>query len=208
MKFRLPFLLCCSIFSGCSTLGDNPIFTTTAQLAKREFGSSSGKSGRLAFDPHYHYLQLIVNGQAVYLALGNVDHGTEVWYSAQGEVLRIRNGRMAGIMGTSTEWRNVVLPEFPSWSEIERLKVYRWARRMDIMPGYKYGMLDQLTLHAIAPVASSNLHEIDPSRLAWFEESSNHLPPSRYAVDLEKNLVVYAETCLSQDFCFSWQRLR
>lgn len=208
MKIRLPFLLGCIILSGCSALGDNPVFTTAVQLGKTKLGGFGGKSGKPAFDPHFHYLRLVVAGETVYLARGNVDRGTEFWYSAAGEVLRIENGRIAGIMGTPIEWRNVVLPEFPSWKILEKEKTYRWERRMDIMPGYRYGVADELVLHAIAPRTGSDLRDVDPSGLSWFEETSSRLPKAFYAVDLKSGEVIYAETCLSESFCFSWQRLK
>ncbi|HQT27350.1 MAG TPA: hypothetical protein PLK99_12285, partial [Burkholderiales bacterium] len=175
---------------------------------KSTLGIFGSKPEHLHFDPRFHYLRLVVAGEAVYLVRGNVDRGTEIWYSADGEVLRIRDGRVAGIMGTPVEWRSVALPEFPSWKVLEKDKVYKWERRRDVMPDYRYGVVDELTLHAIAPREGSDLRDIDPEKLAWFEETSGRLPRAFYAVDIKRGEVVYAETCISRSFCFSWQRLK
>lgn len=200
MKIRLPFLFFCFILSACSAL-DDPVLKTFSHVAS--FGGGSGKQ---AFDPRYRFLRIVLNGHDVYAILGFVDKDTEVWYGAGGFTLRIREGRVAGAEGASAEWRNVILPEFPSWNTLEKEKVYRWERRIDIMPGYRYGVRDELVLRAAQPRKGSNLEGIDPDRLAWFEETSDHFPPARYAVDLDRNEVVYAETCLSKKLCFSWQR--
>ena len=68
--------------------------------------------------------------------------------------------------------------------------------------------------------------DIDPKELTWFEEriqsepqtgatilsalssKDRILPPARYAVDFRDGyeFVVYGDQCLSEDFCFTWQR--
>jgi hypothetical protein len=85
------------------------------------------------------------------------------------------------------------------------------------MPGYRYGVTEQLIVRRVAAPPSPPIRGVDSSALTWFEERVDPqrdgakdlmLPPSRYAVDLrgKVELVVYGEQCLSSDLCFTWQR--
>jgi len=192
-------------------------------------GDPGGDAGRL--NPNFRYLRVTVDGRVAYLALGNVVPGpqgpVEVWYSARREVLRFQNGRLVGAVGLLTEWREVAVPELPSWSELAgTATAYQWVRTRDVMPGYRFGVRDSLILQKVAPPQRSALQGLDPNSLAWFEEryqdeslggtfanlvgqtDERMLPPARYAVDLRggKETVVYGEQCLAPELCFSWQR--
>ena len=113
------------------------------------------------------------------------------------------------------------MPALPSWRELAQSRTpFAWQRIRDVMPGYRYNVTDQLQLQVIAPPASSQLVGIAPQSLTWFEEvrlpaqhagdADNHLPAARYAVEFtaDAERVVYAEQCISRDFCFTWQRWR
>ena len=201
---KLAIFLSLSI-AGCSSL-NNPVL----QTVNRVTGINSSQQGS-HFDPHFKFLRVVIDGRVVYPALGNIDNGTEVWYSATREVLRIKDGRIVGTSGMFFEWRNVVLPEFPSWSVLAKSDLpFSWMRMRDVMPGYRYGIEDHLVLRRIAAPGNSQLAGIAPEKLVWFEEddisSADALPPARYAYDPAKRKIVYGETCLAPTFCFSWQR--
>ena len=201
---KLAIVVTSIIFAGCSSL-DNPVIRTF----NRAIGVDQQQNSR--FDPNYQYLRVVKDGRVVYLALGNVDSGTAIWYSAGREVLRLKDGRIAGASGLVTEWRNVVLPAFPSWTVLAQSKSpYKWTRIRDVMPGYRYGVTDELTLSRIAAPQDTQLAGIAPGSLTWFEEDDtspvDKLPPARYAFDAAKHEIVYGETCLAETFCFSWQR--
>ena len=53
------------------------------------------------------------------MTLGDIDKhsdgSTEVYYSGGSEVFRLQNGRVAGVVGLTTEWRNVSQREAPDW---------------------------------------------------------------------------------------------
>jgi len=185
--------------------------TPVVQTASHVVGTNKKNNYRL--DPDFKFLRVVTkDGREIFLALGNIDNGTQVWYSATREVLRLRDGRIAGASGLFTEWRNVVLPEFPSWASLSSLQIaYKWTRVRDVMPGYQYGIRDQLLLHKVAAPKSSELTGISPDTLIWFEEDdttsqADTLPPARYALDPITHEVVYGDTCLSTTTCFSWQR--
>ncbi len=94
------------------------------------------------------------------------------------------------------------------------------------MPGYRYGVRDNLVLRKIPAPSRSALQNFDAQALTWFEErvassasgfwltklisdsGTDSLPPARYAVDLRGGgeVVVYGEQCLTADLCFTWQR--
>jgi len=216
-----------TVLSACSS-GSNAILQTLPYAYGR---NPSVDNARL--NPNYRYLRVTVDGRVALLALGEVDTDpqgpVEVWYSAEREVLRLQNGRLAGAVGLTTEWRAVSMSDLPRWSEIARAgnQMLRWTRVRDVMPGYRFGVKDVLSLRVIPEPKKTALKDLDPQRLTWFEERIEAktgaslsgvfgnssavdlpLPPARYAVDLHEGseTVVYGEQCLAANLCFSWQR--
>jgi len=64
-----------------------------------------------------------------------------------------------------------------------------------------------MLIRRIAPPDDTQLRLIPPSSLSWFEEvvqGATDMPAARYAVGAD-GLVVYAEQCLTDEYCFSWQ---
>ena len=212
--------------SACSA-GSNAILQTLPYAYGRNPGVDNAR-----LNPNFRYLRVTIGGRVALLALGNVDGHPqgpiEVWYSAEREVLRLQNGRLVGAVGLTTEWRDVLLPELPSWSVAARAdQPLRWTRTRDVMPGYRFGVQETLSLRVVAEPKRSALQGLDLQRLAWFEEQVEPgpvarlssvfgsdsaadipLPPARYAVDLQggRETVVYGEQCLAPDLCFTWQR--
>ena len=212
--------------SGCSS-ASNAILQTLPYAYGRNPGVDNAR-----LNPNFRYLRVTIGGRVVLLALGNVDSDPqgpiEVWYSAEREVLQLQNGRLVGATGLTTEWRNVTLPELPSWSATAHDgRAIQWMRVRDVMPGYRFGVKDELSLRAVEAPQRSALQGLDPKGLTWFEERDETasgarrsgilggsagvdaiLPPARYAVDLRggQETVVYGEQCLAADLCFTWQR--
>src|SRR5471030_2542976 len=212
--------------SGCSS-ASNAILQTLPNVYGRK---ASVDDARL--NPNFRYLRVTIGGRPVLLVLGNVDSHPqgpiEVWYSAGREVLRLQNGRFVGAVGLTTEWRGVSFPELPSWSAAARAdQGILWTRTRDVMPGYRFGVKDELSLRVVAEPKRSELKGLDSQRLTWFEErvepgpvrglsavfgntlaADSVLPPARYAVDFRngQETVVYGEQCLAPKLCFTWQR--
>lgn len=173
-----------------------------------------------ALDPSLRYLRVTTNGTAALMVLGYTDqdaHGqtVQVWYSSMGEVLRLRNGRLAGVVGTPVEWRAATWSaEVPPWSAaMAAAGPWEYVRTHDEMPSYRLGMNDHLRLQRlqVAP-GKTALAGIGPESLTWFEESSIEGAgfPARYGVpavasggDAEP---VYGEQCLSAAMCLTWQQ--
>jgi hypothetical protein len=188
-------------------------------------------TANVLLNPEFRYLRVTIEGRVAFLALGYVDSHPqgpiEVWYSAFREVLRLQNGRIVGAVGLTTEWRSVLLPELPSWSALARAgEPVRWTRARDVMPGYRFGLKDALTLRVVPVPKTSALQGLDPQSLTWFEErveaerlarpsalpdslaADLQLPPARYALDIRegREIAVYGEQCLAPNLCFTWQR--
>ena len=226
IRFLAALLSLLAVLSGCSAAG-NAILQTVPYIYGRNPGIDNAR-----LKPDLRYLRVTVAGRVVLLVLGDVDSNSrgpiEVWYSADREVLRLQNGRVAGAVGLTAEWRNVTWPALPSWSEAASAgRAVRWTRARDVMPGYRFGLQDALSLRVVPEPKRSALKGLDPKRLTWFEErieagpavglsavlgkgmdTEAVLPPARYAVDFRdgKETVVYAEQCLAVELCFTWQR--
>jgi hypothetical protein len=172
-------------------------------------------------DPKFRYLRVTLRGRVLRLALGYNDPDVrgpiEVWYSSEGEVVKLLQGRLVGVMGAPWEWHDVVLPErLPPWSDVAKSKEgVRLERVRDVMPGYRYGIREVLALKPIPAPLFTRLRDVDAEKLLWFEEriegypaEEDALAPSRYAVDVRggEEVVVYAEQCIVRDFCLTWQR--
>lgn len=208
---RISITLLFSLFlAGCTAFLQSPLVVGVAALWPQ------AEPDQPLLNPSFHYLRLTVEGRPVYLAsISGDDQGkSSVWYSAGREVIRMRDGRIAGAVGMKDEWRQVVLPQLPDWAELaERAVPLRWTRIRDVMPGYRFGVRDELVLQRIAPPSVSELKGIEPQSLVWFEErfedvaTREVLPPARYAVQRtgQSARVVYGEQCLSRELCFTWQ---
>jgi len=207
-------LLAAGVLCGC-TSGSQAILDTALSMRGRGSVADSAK-----LDPRFRYLRVTVAGRVALLALGYIDPHPqgpiEVWYSAQREVIKLQDGRLVGASGLATEWRRVTLAAPPDWLALmASTQPLAWARRRDVMPGYRYGIEDRLSVARITAPEDSRLVGIDAANLLWFEETvapdahgDIDLPPARYALDPRAagEPVVYGEACLAKDLCFAWQR--
>jgi len=187
--------------------------------------AATGLGGRgaaeVSLDPNFEYLRVTRGAHVGWMWLGNTERSSAgpvyVYYSKPGEILRIQNGRIVGAMGLTTEWQNVSVSAVPWRATAESARSIPVERVRDVMPGYRAGVRDQLEVRVIPAPSANKLLRLDPNALTWFEErmqkaasgsTATALPPAKYAVDLadSRETVVYAEQCLAQDVCFTWQR--
>ena len=139
-------------------------------------------------DPALRYLRVTTNGTAALLVLGYVDtdaYGSpiEVWFSAQGEVLRLWRGRLAGVAGVPVEWRAVRWPrDLPEWRAV--VAPHSFVRERDEMPGYRLGLVETVTLRPIQSPSNTQWRGSMPSDARWYEEDvdGSSSPAARYAV--------------------------
>jgi hypothetical protein len=125
----------------------------------------------------FEYLQAELNSVKILLALGKrtIDANNVVvehWYSAQSELLEIRNGRIWRLSGATTEWRGQVAAP-PSWSALANAGHVKWQRQLDIMPGYRYGQTDHIVSHrlSIPPATAPKTLSTQPQQLSWFSDT-------------------------------------
>jgi hypothetical protein len=183
----------------------------------RFFRGGQDYAAAKSLDPHLRYLRIVKGKRTALLVLGYVDapsdaHPVETWYSAEGEVIKLKDGRIIGTTGLTTDWREVRLPPLPSWQSVST-QVITYTRERDEMPGYRMNVRETMRLARLPTYAPQSL---DGSRedLQWFEESVQDpgngapLPASHYALQVieGQSQIVYAEQCLTAALCFSWQR--
>lgn len=196
--------------AGCTP---SPALRSVLDLGEQLTHQEKTEQSAPTVNPAYRYLRVKVDDRVAFFVLGYLDPHpegmTEVWFSAQKEVLRLRQGRIMGVTGTATEWLNVAYQRVPAWSKGMSGTAYERVR--DVAPGYRYGISEILQLQPVMAPENSSLLGIAPESLSWYMESalgSRTLKPTLYALRKDENdpLVVYSETCLATDLCFSWQR--
>jgi len=167
-------------------------------------------------NPNYQYLHVTLAGaKPALLVLGYVDAHpqgeVEVWYSAQGEVLRLQNGRLVGAAGLPVEWRRVAYPQTPpAWQSVSAEGV-RFSSVRDEQPGYRLGRVEQVVL---TPLSKPPLDLAAPAlaTATWFQESyTDARGPTRpngwFALGNYggQKAIVYSRQCLSPSVCLSLQ---
>jgi hypothetical protein len=207
------------VFLGLSTL-TGCVQTPISQTMVEALGK--GKSSNVdtvKLNPNLKYLRVTVNDRSVLMVLGYLDNtpqgNIETWYSSEGEVLRLLNGRVLSTNGLELDWRNVSYASLPAWSELVGLSsnssLFQFTRTLDQMPAYKFGIHEVVNLYGVSPPSNSNLVGLLSNQLKWFEEkvkgTLHGLPSARYGLSTKDGqaVVVYGEQCFSSELCFSWQ---
>lgn len=210
---NLIFLTSLALIAGCSASSGTQALFDAAKLIGASGKQSTSSASRL--DPSFSYLRVEIDGRESFVARGYIDQmpdgQTEVWYSSQAEVLKLRDGRLAGMLGTEIEWLTVKIKGAPRWGDIR--EPVSFIRERDESPGYRFGIIELLALKRILPPLATKLKQLNPADLVWFEESvvggESGLPPSIYALARTndgRHEVVYSESCLTPKICLSWQR--
>ena len=190
------------------------------------FGPKDSQSGIPDMpDLRFGYLRVQVGGfPPGLLVLGYVDpHPSgeiEVWYSGSQEALRLQNGRIVGITGALHDWQSVQLkPTPPNWKDLGAQPA-RYERRRDVMPGYRYGVLETMRMESLPGLPGTELLASLPLAKAqtyrWYRESAEPLagqrakalPDAWFAWGRHRGVdtIVYSEQCLAPDFCLKLQR--
>lgn len=201
---------------GCSS-GSSAMLDTARALYR---GQSSVSSP--TFNPNFAYLRANISGRTVFMVLGYLDQrpegAVEVWYSGSGEVIRLLNGRLVGTTGLSTDWRAVRIADWPAWpttaSNAGSAPAQRYERERDVMPGYRFGINDEITRISIPAPSDSAIAGTDPKSLQWYEErsvsrpASASLPAARFGISNKAGTpaVIYSEQCISNNLCMSFER--
>jgi len=168
-------------------------------------------------NPNYRYLQVTLAGtKPALLVLGYVDAHpqgeVEVWYSANGEVLRLQNGRLVGANGLAVDWRRVDYAQPPpAWASVPS-EGARFTSVRDEQPGYRLGLVEQVFLTRLQK-PPLDLPANNFAGAVWFlERYSDANGPTRpdawFALGSHggQSTIVYSRQCLSASVCLTLQR--
>lgn len=190
--------------------GHTPVTRTLADAV----GQGEGVEG-VSLGADFSYLKITAYGRDALMVLGYIDPhpaGTiETWFSSQGEVLRLQNGRILSTAGLELNWQAVRYRGLPDWRAVVAQSKLAFTRERDEMPGYRFGLVDRVDLYAVPAPKDAHLIGVDPKSLKWFEErvqsSPASLPSARYGLAMSDGEpeVVYGEQCLSERLCIAWQ---
>jgi hypothetical protein len=211
MIFRLASFALIFSLAGCSVEPVSQAMVDSYRLVRS--GGASEHADR-ELNPNFKYMRVQVGNRVLFMALGYVDPTpdgpVEVWYSSDADVLRLRDGHVVGAtLKTGINWSAVTFSHLPGWDVVGEQAVFERTR--DVSPGYRYGINEKMLIRRIAAPEDTQLKIVPVSSLTWFEEivqGGGEGRPARYAVRLDgvgTHQVVYAEQCLSGEFCFSWQ---
>lgn len=108
--FSLLFPL--TILQGCTTASDAAFLTF-----RSSFQNTSSIINQSTLNSQFRYLRVNVAGLDALMVKGYIDRDSngniEVWYSSDGSVLRLQQGRYLGSVGFDTNWQNVTMRNAP-----------------------------------------------------------------------------------------------
>jgi len=170
----------------------------------------------ITLNPQLRYLRVTTRGRVVLMVLGyaepHPDGEIETWYSSEGEVIRLQDGRVVGTAGLETDWRAVRNFSLPAWKDLTGRASATYRRERDEMPGYRFGIAERVSIYPTPVPGNAKLAGLRADVLRWYEESvlgqKDGLPTARYGLQVREGepRVVYGEQCLSGSLCIAWQR--
>lgn len=194
--------------TACS--GFNPVTDTAGY-----FFQSGVSSLEKTYVPGFEYLEVEWLGRKSVMALGyrsvSGTHTDEHWYTNQGEMLKLQNGRIAQVLGMTRELRRLS-NNSPSWTDLTSRKLpVGWSQTKDVMPGYRFGLQEFVITQQVDPTST----EQSLSKVAthWIAEEIKSKDASgktwiyKQKFALANNQVVYSEQCVAQDMCFKLRPL-
>jgi Group 4 capsule polysaccharide lipoprotein gfcB, YjbF len=182
--------LAAAVVSLVSCAGSPNVVGDVVRLAWQKSESSDPTLAQV-LNPQYRYLRVTLGGRPFLLILGYVDQdavsgeAVDVWYTGQGEVLKLKNGRLVGMTGTQSDWLAVRHTALPTWSVAAALHdsaAMSYVRTRDLKAAYQFGIQEQVTLKRIPAPQLPAIAGLPSNDLVWLEE--------RYvsAADLPHNL--------------------
>ena len=223
--------LACSVLVAVLLAGCEVVPSASWQIVTRTFDSApSATQSQARPDVRFEYLQLdrgasslrLVLGYRSLLALtapGRVAPIQEHWYSGDRELLVLRDGRLEQALGMAIEWRSSQAPAQPDWDALlASPRPLQWQRRRDEMPGYRYGLVDEIESRRVDPTSAaipdvSGLGE----GLVWVQEDVRspladgriwqHRQWFALAREGERWRVRWSRQCLAPDWCLDLKTL-
>jgi hypothetical protein len=224
----------CCVLAACAGFPVPKVSSPVSGLISSSYSGTAGPDLSSPLNPNFRYLRVDVSGYPpALLVLGYLEPGpwgpVEVWYSANREVLKIANGRVVGSAGLQADWRNVQFVGLPSqwdWvldsafasSNSHITITHDFERGRDTMPGYRFGIREQLRTR-IAQPPPSVLPVVPVPGAVWVEESiqdenilgqsGSKLPSAWFAIGGGDSpgsaQVVASYQCLAANLCMRLQ---
>jgi hypothetical protein len=200
LKIKVLIGLCAtlsvSLLLGCSSQSE--ALYKTLQIS---FSNTSRLIDNAPLKDNLNYLRVNINGLDALLVLGYVendgDEKINVWYSKEGSVLRIKEGRYFGSLGFDQEWRtvkrnnspsfnNLLTTEMASLSQSSSLesssrntqpnKRYFFTQTYSEFPSYRHVMEERMSnqvIQAPQPVIPSSMKKFLPTDgIVWIYETT------------------------------------
>lgn len=170
--------------------------------------------------PGFEYLWVSLDGRASVMALGErteEEHSAsgrvhERWYTGQGEMLYLVDGRIQQALGFTRELRGQTVNVAPKWLEcLQANHELNWHRQVDLMPGYRYNVVNYVVTYPTNP--PKKLPEGVSASARWVTdlvESKAHDGQAWWYLQkfaLINNRVVYSEQCVDKDLCLHMRPL-
>ncbi len=190
--------------------GFNPVTDTAGY-----FFQSRVSSPENSYVPGFEYLEVEWEGRKSVMALGyrlvNASQTDEHWYTSQGEMLKLQNGRIVQVLGMVREVRRLST-NTPLWTDLTSRKLpVVWSQTKDVMPGYRFGLQEFVITQQVEPTSTEHSH----SRAAthWIAEEVKSKDASgrtwiyKQKFALANKESVYSEQCVAKDMCFKLRPL-
>ena len=207
---RFIFIVSLTLLCSCQS---NPTFDTFTTLLPWTKQYSQ-------VQPGYEYILVSANGHQAVMALGSREslpdnvarlRTHEYWYTGTGEMIHLVNGRVNKALGFTHEIRSQT-QSYPSWEDLlDSKNPVTWFRKLDLMPGYRYNLLNNVSTYKIS--FPSDSPDYLPSRTQWIADSveSKSLDGrawrylQRFAI--VDGVVFYSEQCIDKDLCLTIRKL-
>lgn len=215
-----------SLLNGCAPLADavSSLGPAGEALSYAVKPAAAPNSARLPAG--FEYLQVGVGSRQALMVLGQRRAANaagaprqsedEFWYSAQSELLHLRDGRLWRVLGMTTEWRGQH-SQPPAWSDVpDNGEALVWSRQVDRMPGYRWAEVEQVSTRRLlaAPADKAARAAVQGwPQAQWFEDdvqatdAGGRLWPHTQRFALWLGQVVYSEQCIARDLCLALTRL-
>ena len=171
------------------------------------------------YRPGFEYLAVSLDSRASVMALGertvqgsgDSRHVHERWYTGQGEMLYVVDGRIQQALGFTHEWRGQTSTP-PAWEAVlHNSRELSWRRMLDVMPGYRYNLIDNITTYKTA--VPKRLPEGVSPQAQWVadlvsskgDDGLDWWYVQKFAV--LDGRVVYSEQCVAKTLCLALRPL-
>jgi hypothetical protein len=214
----LLFALVLMLLSACTSMSEATYKTLKAALVSHDSSSALIQDSGIA--PAFKTMRVLTAQTQSILVLGEIEQSPdgeiEVWFSGQGEILRIQNGKIVSTAGLAINWvrsRYKVIEH----DRLANRTVYRVTR--DVMPGWRYGYAQEMSQSPLAAPPASVARWFDgKERTAELAGWTVLQPTDRRQADQAWQVAYFGHNhrgqtragyqCLAPDLCLGWEKLR